>query len=623
MSEASQIDLLKSRRFLPLFLTQFANAFNDNLFKNALMVFLVMTAGNDGTLLVNLCAALFILPFFLFSAMAGQLAEAMDKARMARAVKLAEIGIMALGAVGFVTDTIWLLVLALFLMGVHSAVFGPIKYAILPQHLKTEELIGGNGLIDMGTFLAILLGTILGGLAIALDGGPRYIAAGVLVTALLGYAVSRSIPAAPATAPGLRIDWNIWRGTRDCLRIAHSTRSVFLSILGISWFFMLGATYLTQLPVYVKTVLGGDAGSITLLLTVFSVGVGIGSVLCERLSGRTIELGLVPFGAIGLLVFGFDLYFAAPDLWVGEMRNVTAVLADDFVWRVILDLFGIGVFGGFYVVPLFAILQARSAPETRSRVIAANNIVNAGCMVLAAGMGILLLGLLDWTVPQVFLLFAVLNIPVALYIFILLPEFMMRFLVWILTSIVYRIERRDLEKIPTDGPVLLVCNHVSFIDALVIAGSCRRPIRFVMESAIYRLPLIHFICKVAGAIPIAPRKQQPEVYEAAFARIAEYLREGEPVLIFPEGQLTQDGELREFKGGVMRILEETPVPVVPLAINGLWGSFFSHAHGPAMRKLPRRVWAKLRLIAGDPITPDTASTDTLREAVATLRGGRP
>ncbi len=624
MREASQFDLLRSRRFLPLFLTQFANAFNDNLFKNALMVFLVLTA-SDATLLVNLCAGLFILPFFLFSATAGQLAETMDKARLARWVKLAEIAIMALGGYGFLANATWALVAALFLMGVHSTFFGPIKYSILPQHLRNEELIGGNGLIDMGTFMAILLGTILGGLLIGLESGPRLIAGGVLIAALLGYLVSRGIPVAPATAPGLPIDWNIFRATAQCIRLARGTRSVFLSILGISWFFMLGATYLTQLPLYVKQVLGGEATTITLLLTVFSVGIGTGSLLCEKLSGRAIELGLVPFGAIGLMLFGFDLYFAAPAPWQGEtLRDLRGVLADDFAWRVIIDLFGIGVFGGFYVVPLFAMLQARGAAEARSRIIAANNIINAGCMVLAAAIGFLLLGPLGWSVPQLFLFFAVLNIPVALYIFILLPEFLMRFLVWLLTSLAYRIERRGLDKIPADGPVLLVCNHVSFIDALIIAGSCRRPIRFVMEHAIYRLPLIHFICRVAGAIPIAPRHEAPEIYDAAFQRIGDYLRQGEPVLIFPEGRLTGDGVMGEFKGGVMRVLEENPVPVVPLALNGLWGSFFSHAHGPAMRKLPRRLWARLRLSAGDSIAPEQASLGGLQQAVAGLHGaGRP
>jgi 1-acyl-sn-glycerol-3-phosphate acyltransferase len=621
MSEANQFDLLRTRRFLPLFLTQFANALNDNLYKNALMVFLTLTlSAAEAPPLLNLCAGLFILPFFLFSATAGQLAETIDKARIIRTIKLAEIGIMGVGAAGFVLGQTWMLVAALFLMGVHSTFFGPIKYAILPQHLTRDELIGGNGLIDMGTFLAILLGTILGGAVIASDRGHAIIGAMVIITAIVGYAISRKVPPAPPTAPDLKIDWNPVTATIDCLHIIRGTRSVFLSVLGISWFFMLGATYLTQLPLYVKGTLGGDAGTITALLTVFSVGVGTGSLFCERLSGRTVELGLVPFGALGLIGFGFDLYFAATVPWEGALRPIGVVLADPAIWRVLADLFGIGVFGGFYVVPLFAMLQTRAAPEVRARVIAANNIVNAGCMVLAAVIGIVALGPLGWSVPQVYLLFAILNIPVAIYIFTLLPEFLMRFLVWILTSACYRIERRDLDKIPADGPVLLVCNHVSFVDALIIAGSCRRPVRFVMEAAIYRLPVLNFIFRVAGTVPIASRRSEPAVYEAAFARIAGYLREGEPVCIFPEGKLTGDGEVDEFKGGIARILKETPVPVVPMALSGLWGSMFSYIRGPRLRPWPRRAWARLRLIAGDAIAADAATPEILRAEVAALRG---
>lgn len=621
MREANQFDLLRTQRFLPLFLTQFANAFNDNLYKNALMVFLTLTlAATDAPALLNLCAALFILPFFLFSATAGQLAETLDKARIIRAIKLAEIGIMAVGAAGFVLGATWLLIVALFLMGVHSTFFGPIKYAILPQHLTRDELIGGNGLIDMGTFLAILLGTIIGGAVIATDRGPVVIGVAVIALAIVGYAISRKVPQAPPTAPGLKIDWNPVTSTIDCLRIIRGTRSVFLSVLGISWFFMLGATYLTQLPLYAKATLGGDAGTITALLTVFSVGVGTGSLLCEKLSGRTVELGLVPFGALGLIGFGFDLHFADTTPWDGALRSIGAILADPPIWRVLADLFGIGVFGGFYVVPLFAMLQTRAAPEVRARVIAANNIVNAGCMVLAAVIGIVALGPLGWSVPDLYLLFAVLNIPVAIYIFTLLPEFLMRFLVWILTSACYRIERRDLDKIPADGPVLLVCNHVSFVDALIIAGSCRRPVRFVMEAAIYRLPVLNFIFRVAGTVPIASRRAEPEIYEAAFARIADYLREGEPVCLFPEGKLTKDGEIDEFKAGVSRILKETPVPVVPMALSGLWGSVFSYARGRARPGLLRRLWARLRLVAGDPMPPEAATPDSLRAEVAALRG---
>ncbi len=619
MSEPTQIDLLKSRRFLPLFLTQLANALNDNLFKNAVMVLLSLTALH-ASLLVNLCAALFVLPFFLFSAQAGQIADGFDKARLARLVKLAEIGIMAVAALGLVLDNSAILMACIFAMGVHSTFFGPIKYSILPQHLAPEELIGGNGLIDMGTFLGILIGTIVGGGVVGLDGGPLMVGIAVIAVAIIGFALSQSIPAAPTEVPGFKLDWNPIRATRDCLRIGHGTRSVWLSILGISWFYVLGATYLTQMPLYVRDTLGGESGTITLLLAIFAVGVGVGSVLCERLSGRSIELGLVPFGAAGLLFFGFHLAIASPEPWSGALRTVGEVLADREVWPVLIDLFGIGVFGGFYVVPLFAIIQSRTKPEERARAIAANNIVNSGCMVLAAAVCAVLLTVAHWSVPDLYLLFAILNIPVAAYIFTLLPEFMMRFMVWILTSLCYRIERRDLDKIPAEGAAVLVCNHVSLVDALVIAGSCRRPIRFVMESGIYRLPILNYAFRAAGAVPIGSRHVEPQVYKAAFERIASYLKEGELVLIFPEGGLTRDGDLKEFKAGILRIIQETPVPVIPMALSGLWGSFFSNSGAGAMKKLPRRAWAKLRLTVGDLMAPETVTTEGLQQSVAALRG---
>jgi len=570
--------------------------------------------------LVNLCAILFILPFFLFSAQAGQIADRADKARLIRFVKLAEIGIMAAAALGLATGSAWLLLACVFAMGTHSTVFGPTKYSILPQHLTNEELIGGNGLIDMGTFIGILIGTIVGGGVIGLKGGPAIVGAAIVCIAIVGFALSRTIPSAPAEQGAPSIDWNPLRATRDCLRIARSLRSVWLSILGISWFYVLGATYLTQLPLYVKDILGGQSGTITLLLAIFSIGVGFGSVSCERLSGRSIELGLVPFGAAGLLFFGFHFAIISPDPWSGPLRGVTEVLADRQAWPVLFDLLGIGIFGGFYVVPLFAIVQSRTKPEERARAIAANNIMNAGSMVVAGGLCTILLSVFHWSVPGLYLLFAVLNIPVAIYIFTLLPEFLLRFVVWILTSLCYRIERRHIDKIPTTGAAVLACNHVSLVDALIIAGSCRRPIRFVMESGIYRLPLLNLIFRAAGAVPISSRRLEPKVYEAAFDRIAEYLRAGELVLIFPEGGLTRDGEMTEFKAGILRIIRDTPVPVIPMALSGLWGSFFSNSGPGAMKKPPRRAWAKLRVTVGDLMAPETVTIERLADSVATLRG---
>jgi 1-acyl-sn-glycerol-3-phosphate acyltransferase len=620
MSENSQFALLRQRRFGPFFLTQFAGAFNDNVFKNALLIMIAFSS-LDTALMTNLAAGLFILPFFLLSATAGQIADRYEKSRLMRLIKLAEIVIMTLGATALMLEAEWLLLGVLFLMGTQSAFFGPVKYSILPQHLHETELVGGNGLVEMGTFVAILLGTISGGVLIALDQGPLYTGITVIILAVFGWLASRGIPEAPANDPDLRVDWNVVRQTWAMIDMARGTRAVFQSVLGISWFWMLGTVYLTQFPNYTRLTLGGDEHVVTLLLATFSVGVAVGSVLCERLSGHRVELGLVPFGSIGLSLFGFDLFCAAHLPWTGEMlRTPAEFLADPAGLRVIFDLAMLGLFGGFYIVPLYAIVQSRSEPTQRSRIIAANNILNALFMVGAALLAIALLKGAGLSIPMLFLVMAGLNVAGAVYIYTLVPEFLMRFLVWLLTSAVYRIRREGLSRIPDEGAALIVCNHVSYVDAMIIAGAVRRPVRFVMDHRIFKLPILNFVFRTAGAIPIAAKKDDPIAYERAFERIADYLDDGELVCIFPEGRLTQDGEIAEFRPGVARIIERNPVPVIPMALQGLWGSMFSRSDGRAITKWPAKLWARIGLAVGDLVSAADAEPELLQARVMALRG---
>lgn len=622
MTEHNQFGLLKTRRFLPFFSTQFAGAFNDNLFKNAVVVFIVFRAAENADLLVNVIAALFILPFFLFSATAGQIAEKLEKSRVIRWVKTAEIGIMLLGAVAFHFGHVPTLIFCIFLMGCHSTFFGPVKYSILPQVLTKGELVGGNGLIESGTFLAILLGTIAGGVAIAMDAGPHIAGAASILVAVLGWIAARFVPTSPATAPNLKLNWNVWGETVATVRLAMRVRAVWLSILGISWFWALGAAYLTQLPNFTRVNLGGTEQVFTVLMATFSIGIGIGSGLCEKLSGRQVEIGLVPFGSLGLCVFGIDLLFGASDTWNGPLRGAGAFLADPSSWRVMADLALIGIFGGFYCVPLYALVQSRTDPEICSRVIAANNIVNAVFMVGSAAFAVVMLQLVGLTIPQFFLVMALLNIVAALYIYSLVPEFLMRFLIWLLISTIYRVRASGLEHIPEEGPAVVVCNHVSYVDALVIGGTCRRPIRFVMDHQIFKIPVLNFVFKTAGAIPIAPQREHPAIYDAAFRRVAQYLKDGEVVGIFPEGKLTRDGEMNPFRPGITRILAETPVMVVPMALGNLWGSLFSWSGGRAFLKRPRKFWALIDLAIGPRLQPSEATPERLQGIVTELRGGR-
>lgn len=621
--ERTQFELLRIRRFAPFFWTQFLGAFNDNVFKNALILIIAFHGARqapDSHVLINLAAGLLILPFFLFSAIAGEIADKYEKSRLIRRVKILEIVIMLCAAAAFWFGHVAALMVLLLFLGTQATFFGPIKYSILPQHLKPGELVGGNAMVEMGTFLAILLGTIGGGVLIQLQAGTAWVSAVICAVAVAGYLASRFIPEAGACNPGLEMNWNPVTQTWKTIRMVRENNAVFKSILAISWFWLLGASYLTQLPAYTRDVLHSSESVVTLLLSLFSVGVGIGSLLCERLSGRKVELGLVPLGSIGLSIFGFDLFFAYQAPAIQDLMDLRAFLATPGSARVIIDFLMIGISGGVYIVPLYALILVRSKPEVRSQVIAANNIINAFFMVLASILGAVLLSFVKLRLTEFFTLLVFMNVLVALYIYSVIPEFTMRFLVWMLTHTMYRVKSRNLEHIPEEGPAVIVCNHVSLVDGPLIAGACRRPIRFVVYEPIYRFPLLHFIFKTSKAIPIYPKAKKPDVYNHAMAEISRALREGELVGIFPEGEMTHDGEIGVFKQGIERILAADPVPVVPLALRGLWGSVFSREGGYAMTHLPKRFWSRVELIAALPVRPEGLTADSLRQIVQGMRG---
>ncbi|MDM8514722.1 MFS transporter [Desulfobacterales bacterium HSG16] len=622
--DKNQFALLGTSRFAPFFWTQFAGAFNDNVFKNALVIMIAFSATSNSeqsNTLINVAAGLFILPFFLFSATAGQIADKMEKSLLIQRIKLAEIGIMLCAAGAFFFNSVFFLIILLFLMGTQSTFFGPVKYSIIPQHLKSGEIVGGNAMVEMGTFLAILIGTIAGGVLINLENGELWISVTICFVAFMGWLTARRIPPAQSETPDLKIDFNPFTQTIKTIKFAREIRSVFLSIMAISWFWFIGAAYITQLPNYTRVVLNSSEGVVTLLLTMFSIGVGAGSLLCERLSDHKVELGLVPLGSIGLSVFGIDLFLAS-DIAVNAAGTTGFIqfLKASGSFRIMIDIILIGFFGGLYIVPLFAFIQVKTKSELRARVIAANNIINALYMVLAAIAASLLLDIAELTIPQFFLVIALMNIAVAVYIYSVIPEFLMRFLIWMLSHIMYRVRHKNLDYIPEEGAAVLICNHVSFVDALLIAGSCRRPVRFVMDKAIYNMPILNFIFRTGKAIPITSQHKDPETFQKAFESIEYELAQGEIVCIFPEGKLTRDGEIDAFKYGVEKIIRTSPVTVVPMAICGLWGSFFSHKHGKAMMQMPKRFWSKIELVAGKPLKPENVNAEKLYNIVCDLRG---
>ncbi|GAC1631865.1 MAG: MFS transporter [Nevskia sp.] len=624
MTGSPSPNLLRQRRFLPFFLTQTLGAFNDNVFKNALVILVAFgvagLAPRQIDVYVNLAGGLFILPFFLFSATAGQLAEKYEKSALIRWVKLLEIAIMLLAVAGLHFRSVPFLLGVLFLMGWQATLFGPVKYSILPQHLHPSELVAGNAWVEAATFLAILLGTLLGGWLVARPGGTTWVGIAVVLIALLGYLSARAIPAAPAAAPDLRINWNAVTETGRNLGFLRKNRTVFLSILGISWFWFFGVTFLAQLPHYTKSDLGGNEQVVTLLLTIFSFGIGLGSLLCERLSGPRVEIGLVPLGSIGLTVFGVDLYFATLALTPGRELGALAFLHQAGAVRVLADLASIGVAGGLFIVPLYALIQTCSEAGHRSRIIAGNNILNALFMVASAILSIVLLNA-GLTIPELLLTTALMNAAVAVFIYALVPEFLMRFLAWMMIRVLYRIRVSGLEHIPEDGPAIVVCNHVSFVDALIVGGSVRRPLRFVMYHRIFKIPVMNFLFRTARAIPIAPAREDPAMLRRAYDEIDRALRKGELIGLFPEGGLTPDGDVQEFKAGIERILARTPVPVVPMAVRGLWGSMWSRLDSRLHRaRLPRRFRATIELIADAPIPAAAVTAAGLEARVRELRG---
>lgn len=584
--------LALSERFRGLFWTQLLGAFNDNFFKKALLILIVYKGFGQVDMkedkLSELASAIFIIPFFLFSATAGQIADKYDKAAVIQKLKLVEIVLGVLATIGFLAESVPMLLAALALLGLQSAFFGPLKYGIIPQLLQTEDLVEGNAAVETGTKLAILLGSIAGGILAGTVLGPTICSVAVVAIAVAGYFTAKLVPRVKPSDPNLVVEWNPITPTYHVIQMARKTRAVFLSILGVSWFWALGGGLLTLLPVYGKQILKVSEEVAVGFDAVFSIGVAIGAIICGKLSHQRLELGLVPFGSIGISVFLGDLALLGSPFSPepGQFIGYSELLRNPQGWRLMIDLAGIAVCSGLFIVPLYTMIQQRTEETYRSRVIAANNVINAGVM---AGSLVVLskLGDLGLSILGKFGLLAVLNLLVGLYIYTLIPEFFLRFLAYILNHILYRLKVEGEESIPKEGAALFVGNHVSFIDWLVVLGGIHRPTRFVMWHTYYELPLVRYLFRDAGAIPIASGKTHPELLTKAFDEIDKSLEEGCLVCIFPEGQLTPDGEVGEFRKGLERILERRSVPVVPFALQGLWDSLFS-------RQSDRSAWSKVK-----------------------------
>lgn len=612
-----------SKRFFPFFVTQCLGALNDNVYKNVLLLMvtysLIDSLPVSVSLFVNLAAGLFILPFFLFSAHAGAVADSMDKAKLIRRLKLIEVLIMACAATAIMTENALLMLVLLFLTGTQSAYFGPVKYALLPQALKASELVKGNAWVEMGTFLSILVGTLTAGLLLAMPNGTLIASCLVLFLSIMGFISSVNIPALPSHS-NQKVKFKPISGLKKTLNVAQKQRGIWMSILAISWFWFMGATYLTQFPNFAREHLFADSTVVSLLLALFSIGIATGSWLCQKLSFDHVELGILPFGILGLTLFGLDLLWAVPsyNLSPAQYYSVESFISESKHVRVMMDLFFVGVSGGVFIVPLYSFIQSRSNQGECARSIAANNIMNALFMVGSALVSIFVLSVLSLSIVELFAIMAVGNFLVAIYVYRQVPEFTQRFISYLLSHCMYRVSVEGRQHIPETGSALIVANHVSYVDALILMGTSTRPVRFVMDKSISEMPVLKHVFRHAGVIPICSPRKCTETYKQAFEQIEQALHNEEVVCIFPEGRLTSDGELGEFRPGVEKILKRSPVPVIPMALKGLWGSFFSHKGGHALTKRPKRFWSKIEVKIGQVLGPVQLDRHKLQQEVQEL-----
>lgn len=567
----NQFKLLGKQRFLPFFLTQSLGALNDNIYKNALLITIAFSGvdaiRSNAGILANVASILFILPFFLFSPIFGQLADKFEKSRSIRLIKISEIIIIVIAILALQTANIYFLMAILFLLGIQSAAFGPIKYSILPQHLDRSELTGGNGLVETGTFLAILLGTLLGGVLIAQSLDYPYALPLVLTAvAVAGFLSSLRIPKSPAPSPNLKINWNPITQIYKTIGYVRQQKSVLQSVIGVSWFWFYGSVLLTQLPNYTRTTLGGDESVTTIVLMAFSIGVGAGSMFCNKLSSGRIEPGLVPIGAFGLSLFTLHLYFGNQNSGLTSTMAAAEFVTELGGLRILFDISMIGFFGGIYVVPLYSIIQNRADPSRLSRIISGSNILDALFIVLS---GVFAIGLisLDLTVPEIFLTISIVNILVALYIFKQVPEFIFRLIAWLCTRTWYKLQVQKLENVPKDDGCILYAENSSFNEALVLASCLKRTARFIFVQDNQPSTFLSSLFTLSGAVIVT--NQTTHGIDSAKKAMQNTLEKGNIVCVFNAQHSSRKGEKTAASHALGSYVESLQYPLVPVFISAV------------------------------------------------------
>ena len=602
-------------------------AFNDNLFKSAIAIFITYNlAPETANQLVQLSAGLFILPFFLISGISGQICDRYEKSKLMRFIKLFEILIMLLGAYGFIKKNVTFLLCTLFLMGAQSTLFGPVKYSILPQHLTGKLLLKGNAYTSMGTFIFILCGTILGGSLVSTEVVNNFgyiaISLAVIFFAFLGLLSSLYIPEAAPANPNQRISLNIFKQTYTTIKLSFHNKKIFESIFGISWFWFFGFFFMASLPLYCRDIIRGDEFIATVYLAVISVGMGLGSILGNKLTKGNLKMGLVGISGIGLSLFAI-LFSLTPERGTTEIENISKLFNQISYLYSNISLLGIGIFGGLLIVPLYTQLQIESPDNDRSKFIACNNILNALFMVIAAIFSMVLLGF-GVKINHIFLIVSLINLSVFIFYIYSNPRQFYLCFFDILFRLLYSIKIDGADKIQKSGPVIIASNHVSFLDPLLLCTILNRPPIFVMDQMYFDFKLLRWFYKSAGAIPITPKKISSDGMEKAMNQITCELNAGELIAIFPEGFITKNGEMIPFKDGIKRLAERiTDLNLYPVAISGMWGSWFSRfKDGKAMSGVPMRrsFRTNIRLSIGDKIEGPEIAPEVIRNKVEELRG---
>ena len=574
---------LRKIGFRSFFGALFLGAFNDNLFRTALVTFvtfgLTQFTDTQKGLMVTGAIGLFMLPFFLFSALAGQMADKIDKARLVRIIKAAEVIIALFIALGFILKSPEFLLLVLFFMGAQSAFFGPLKYSIIPELLPKKQLIAGNGWTEAGTFVSILLGTVFGALLVSAGPFGTWLIAGiVIVIAFVGYGFSRLIPKQKPANPQQRINYNLAKEIVEIVKMARQDQRVFRAIMGIAWFWLIGATFMSQLPGFARAYLVVDESVFTLLLTTFTIGIGAGSLYCNHLLRSEVSSKYVPLTAFLIMPFLMDIAFTGHQF---AEPTLIYFLTSWQGWRILGDLFALCFLGGLYIVPLYALIQVRSQIKQRAQIFAANNVINAAAMVIASGIAAVLLSL-GTSVPTLFFLLGLGQIVVTLYIFRILPDDTMRWILLGLLKFFFRLEVQGLENYKKAGKrVMIIANHTSFLDALIITAVLPEKPLFAINTLMAEKWWLQPLLVLVDIFPMSPANPM------ALRGLIDEARKDQKILIFPEGRLTLTGSLMKVYQGPGMVADKAESTVLPICIEGADKTYFSRSK--AIRKLFPRI----------------------------------